>query len=145
MVGNRISQEWPIGDVLPNSANYRNSVDADHLAELVQSILMHGILVPLMVRRVGDGKSQVIAGDTRLLAAKEASKETVPVIVHEGEVTEDDVLAMNLAEQLLHKNPNPADTARGFDRLLKLSGLDKNNWPNGMGSAKAWCRSFGRC
>ncbi len=85
------------------------------ISELVGSVKVHGILQPLLVRKTLNGY-ELIAGERRLHAAKEAGLSEVPVIVKE--TAEPGVLEMALVENLQRKDLNPLEEALGYRRLI---------------------------
>src|SRR5580658_3216639 len=75
------STEVPIGAVVPNKRQPRSTFAEEPLQELAASIREFGILQPLLVRPIGEGKYELIAGERRLRAAKMAGLETVPILI----------------------------------------------------------------
>ena len=73
--------EISVAVIAPNRFQPRREFDEAALEELRESIARHGILQPLSVRAVGDGKYELIAGERRLRAARLAGRATVPVVV----------------------------------------------------------------
>jgi ParB family chromosome partitioning protein len=111
----------PIDQIVPNRLQPRNVFDAERLAELAQSIRTHGILQPLIVRRVHN-KYELVAGERRLRAAKVAGLDHIPAIVQD--LADDHLLEVSLIENIQREDLNPLEVAQAFDRLtreLKLS------------------------
>jgi ParB family chromosome partitioning protein len=86
----------------------------ERLAELAQSIRTHGIIQPLVVRRVAD-RYQLVAGERRWRAAKLAGVEHVPVVVRE--IPDERLLEITLIENIQREDLNPVETATAFERL----------------------------
>lgn len=99
----------------PNPFQPRHGYDADLLSELAQSIRQQGILQPIMVRPAGDDY-QIILGERRWRAAREAELETVPCIVQE--VDDHQALEMALIENLHREDLNAVDRARAYQQLV---------------------------
>ncbi|PTY05338.1 transcriptional regulator [Verrucomicrobia bacterium LW23] len=112
----------PVGDILPCPWQPRKVFAPEAIAELVESIRAHGILQPLIVRRTEGGagsgtsvKFELIAGERRLRASREAGLATVPVIVREA--TNEQVLELALVENIQRSNLNPMEEAEAYARL----------------------------
>jgi ParB family chromosome partitioning protein len=105
----------PIADVHPNPLQPRTVFDAAHLEELANSIEIHGIIQPLLVRRKG-ASYELIAGERRLRAAKLAGLVEVPAIVQD--YADDRILEIALIENIQREDLNPLEEAQGIQRLL---------------------------
>lgn len=99
------------------SSQPRKSFDEAALAELAESIRLHGIIQPLTVRKLSSGYYQIIAGERRWRAARLAGLREVPVVVVEA----DDRKAAELAmiENLQREDLNPMEEAAGFQTLIE--------------------------
>ena len=98
----------------------RQSMDADSLNELASSIAMHGVLQPLIVELVEDGKYSVKIGKRRLAASKLAGLDTVPVIILDAPMTPEDSLAKRLTENLHREDIDPIDEAEAYLNLKEM-------------------------
>ena len=107
----------PIAEVESNSAQPRKYFDDAALAELAESIRLHGIIQPLTVRKLSSGYYQIIAGERRWRAARLAGLKEVPVVVMEA----DDRKAAELAmiETLQREDLNPMEEALGYQALIQ--------------------------
>ena len=107
----------PIAEVESNSAQPRKYFDNAALAELAESIRLHGIIQPLTVRKLSSGYYQIIAGERRWRAARLAGLKEVPVVVMEA----DDRKAAELAmiENLQREDLNPMEEALGYQALIQ--------------------------
>ena len=107
----------PIAEVESNSAQPRKYFDDAALAELAESIRLHGIIQPLTVRKLSSGYYQIIAGERRWRAARLAGLKEVPVVVMEA----DDRKAAELAmiESLQREDLNPMEEALGYQALIQ--------------------------
>jgi len=108
--------ELKLKDIEPGE-NYRKHLGKAGMKELTASIKSHGVLQPIIVRKVGK-KYEVIAGHRRHLAATEAGLKTIPASI----VTADDAAALEISviENSQREDPNPMDEAQGFEKLLSL-------------------------
>lgn len=102
--------------IVPNRFQPRREFDEAALEELRESIARHGILQPLSVRAVGDGKYELIAGERRLRAARLAGRATVPVVVRTASDAE--MAEMALIENIQREDLNPIEEARAYEQLL---------------------------
>lgn len=100
----------------PNPLQPRRLFQNERLAELAQSIRAHGIVQPLVVRRVGD-RFQLVAGERRWRAAKLAEVQQVPVVIRE--IPDDRLLEISLIENIQREDLNPMETAHAFHRLTE--------------------------
>ena len=107
--------ELPTEQVFPNPDQPRTHMDEGHVTELADSIRKVGILQPILVRPHGTGY-QIVAGERRWRAAKEAGLERVPVRLMHADATES--LELALIENLQRQDLNPIEEARGYRRLL---------------------------
>ena len=119
----RYALQLPIADIKPNPEQPRRTFDPATLRELADSIRMHGILQPLLVRE-GLAGYELIAGERRLRAAEIAGLSEVPVIVHPGSGGRlEERLELALVENLQRTDLNAIEEARAIQRLLRDFGL----------------------
>jgi ParB family chromosome partitioning protein len=101
-----------------NEYQPRQRVDDGHLEELAQSIRAHGVIQPIVVRRVDGGSYEIIAGERRWRAARQAGLRRVPVVVREVEAqSRRDVLEMALIENIQRENLNAIEEGLAYRRL----------------------------
>lgn len=105
----------PINFLEPNPLQPRGVITADSLADLVDSIKVHGVMVPLTVAHTPAGY-QIIAGERRWRAAKAAGLTEVPVFIKE--TTPQGMLEMAIVENVQRTDLNAIDRAKSFDRLI---------------------------
>ncbi|MCX4963405.1 ParB/RepB/Spo0J family partition protein [Streptomyces sp. NBC_00654] len=109
--------EVPIGSITPNPRQPREVFDEDALAELVTSIKEVGLLQPVVVRKVGPDRFELIMGERRWRACREAGLERIPTIVR---ATDDEKLLLDALLENLHRAQlNPLEEAAAYDQLLK--------------------------
>jgi|GEM_PF-913475 ParB family transcriptional regulator, chromosome partitioning protein len=111
-------------DIKLSKTNPRRNVNEDELNELAESIKRHGILQPLIVRKIKDGY-EVVAGERRYRAALKANLEVLPVLIRE--LTNEEVIEIQIIENLQRKDVHPLDEAYGFHNLTNTS-LNVNNY-----------------
>ncbi|MFI6336126.1 ParB/RepB/Spo0J family partition protein [Streptomyces sp. NPDC050535] len=109
--------ELPLEFVTPNPRQPREVFDEDALAELVTSIKEVGLLQPVVVRQVGATRYELIMGERRFRACRDAGLEAIPAIVR---ATDDDKLLLDALLENLHRAQlNPLEEAAAYDQLLK--------------------------
>jgi len=114
-------EEVPLPLVSPNPFQPRRAFDEAELTDLANSVKTKGILQPILVRRLGDGGYELIAGERRWRAAKLAGLKKIPAIVRPA--TDAEAMEMALIENLQRKDLNPMEAARAYQRLMKEFGL----------------------
>lgn len=114
-------EEVPLPLVSPNPFQPRRAFDETELTDLANSVKAKGILQPILVRRLGDGGYELIAGERRWRAAKLAGLKKIPAIVRPA--TDAEAMEMALIENLQRKDLNPMEAARAYQRLMKEFGL----------------------
>jgi ParB family chromosome partitioning protein len=109
--------ELPLDSITPNPRQPREVFDEDALAELVTSIREVGLLQPVVVRQVGPRRYELIMGERRWRACREAGLDRIPTIVR---ATEDEKLLLDALLENLHRAQlNPLEEAAAYDQLLK--------------------------
>jgi len=114
-------RKLPIQHVAPNPNQPRRDFDQAALLELAQSIEREGIIQPIIVRAVGGGAYQIIAGERRWRAAKLANLTEVPVIVRTAD--DEQVLELAIIENIQREDLNPIELAHAFQRMATELGL----------------------
>lgn len=118
----------PVRSIRPNPAQPRKVFEQTGLQELAASILQHGILQPLSVRRVGTSY-ELIAGERRLRAAKIAGLEEVPCLLMSMDEGQSGIAA--LVENLQRRDLDFIEEAEGLSRLMQLGGSPRSRPPCG--------------
>ncbi|MFF8292663.1 ParB/RepB/Spo0J family partition protein [Streptomyces sp. NPDC016309] len=109
--------ELPVDSITPNPRQPREVFDEDALAELVTSIKEVGLLQPVVVRQLGPDRYELIMGERRWRACREAGLERIPAIVR---ATDDEKLLLDALLENLHRAQlNPLEEAAAYDQLLK--------------------------
>lgn len=124
----------PISQVQPALNQPRKRFEETALSDLADSIRTYGVIQPLTVRRLSSGYYQIIAGERRWRAAKEAGLKEVPAVVIEA----DDRKAAELAmiENLQREDLNPIEEARGYKVLMEDFGLTQEELSLRMGKSR---------
>jgi ParB family transcriptional regulator, chromosome partitioning protein len=127
--------EVPVNAVAPNPKQPRTRFDDDTIDSLAASIREVGILQPVIVRRAGDGRYELIAGERRLRAAKVAGLATIPVVLRDSE--DADVLREALIENIHREDLNPIEQAEAFRQLLEELGLKQEELADRVGVSRS--------
>jgi len=116
-----VPQMIDVDQIRPSRQQVRTRFDAEPLSELAESIRKHGVLQPLLVRRLMDGY-ELIAGERRWRAARMAGLAAVPAVVRK-DTQSDESLVLGLIENLQREDLDPIEEARGLHRLTEEFGL----------------------
>jgi len=110
-------ESLPVGSIVPNPNQPRVHFDEESMAELAASITEVGVLQPILVRAVGDGSYELIAGERRWRAARRAGLAVVPAIVR----TSDDLGSVEkaLVENLHREDLTPLEEAAAYQQLIE--------------------------
>lgn len=124
-----------LADIVANPAQPRRRFDAEALAELTESIRLHGILQPLLVRPLSNGRYEIVAGERRWRAAQAIPLHDVPVVIREL----DDAAAFEIAliENIQRADLNPIEEAEGFARLVRDYGHTQEALGKIVGKARS--------
>jgi ParB family transcriptional regulator, chromosome partitioning protein len=133
-VGGLKFEELPTSAIRSNARQPRRSFPEAGIKELAASIREVGILQPLVVRST-QGGFELIAGERRLRAAKEAGLDRVPVLIRQAEDNESVELA--LVENLQREDLNPLETAAAYQALMEGFGLTKEQLAHRLGKSRA--------
>ncbi|MCY6372263.1 nucleoid occlusion protein [Clostridium ganghwense] len=121
--------------IIPNAYQPRKYFNEETISELAQSIEAYGIIQPLSVRKIGELKYELVAGERRLRAAKKLELKQVPVIVIE--ITDRDSAAIALLENLQRENLNYLEEAEAYHNLLKEHNYTQEQLANVIGKKQS--------
>jgi len=119
--------------IFPNPYQPRKEFSDEKLAELAESIKIHGIIQPLLVREIS-GKYQLIAGERRLRAAKLAGLATAPVVIKE--LSDQAMMEIALVENIQRENLNPVEEAEAYRRLMNEFQLTQDDIAQKVGKSR---------
>lgn len=123
-----------VSAIRPNPYQPRQDFDETALDELAASIRQLGIIQPLTVRSLGDGRYELISGERRLRAARRAGLQKVPTYVREADTEE--MLEMAIVENIQRENLNPVEVALGYQRLIEEIGLTQEDVAHKVGKSR---------
>jgi ParB family chromosome partitioning protein len=127
--------ELPLDSIEPNPRQPREVFDEDSMAELVASIREVGVLQPVVVREVGPGRYQLIMGERRWRACREAGVSGVPAIIRE--TADDQLLRDALLENLHRQQLNPLEEAAAYQQLLAEFGATHDELADRIGRSRS--------
>lgn len=127
--------EIPVNSIEANEHQPRTSFDEEPLVSLAASIREVGVLQPILVRELGDGRYQLIAGERRWRAAKRVGLPSIPAIVRTA--TESERLEHALIENLHRQDLNPMEEASAYQQLLEEFGLTHEKLSARVGKSRA--------
>ena len=119
----------------PGRYQPRTGMDPDKLAELAASIRVHGVVQPVVVRRVGNERYEIIAGERRWRAAQQAGLAEVPVVVRE--IPDQAAIAIALIENIQREDLNPLEEAQALERLIDEFDLTHQAAADSIGRSRA--------
>ena len=124
-----------VDNIRPNPYQPRRNFDEEKIEELTQSIRLHGILQPLLVRNTGSDEYELIAGERRLRAATRAGLKSVPAIVRAAEAQE--TLEVAIIENVQREDISPVDAAIAYSRLAQEFGLTQEEIARRVGKSRS--------
>jgi len=123
-----------VSSIVPNPYQPRASIADDTLSDLVESIRSHGVIQPILVRRV-DRRFQIVTGERRWRAAKLAGKTNIPAIVVDR--SENEMLEWALLENIQREDLNAIEEARAYQTLLQEFGLSQEEVASRVGKKRS--------
>ncbi len=111
------AQEIAVELIDPNPYQTRRRINEDSLNELAESIRTSGVVQPVVVRPGPNGRFQLVAGERRWLASKQAGKTTIPAVVRQ--ISNEQAMEITIIENLQREDLNPMEQERAFERLSR--------------------------
>lgn len=133
-------REIPLESIDRNPYQTRSRFDEAALAELAGSIAATGVVQPILLRPLPNGRFQLIVGERRWLASKKAGKETIPAILRQ--VSDQQAMEITIVENLQRTDLNPMEQARAFDRLTRAFKLTQEQMAQRTGKDRASVANF---
>lgn len=121
-------------DIMPNRFQPREIFEDEALRELSASIREHGVIQPIIVRKVGD-KFEIIAGERRFRASQLAGKETIPALVRD--IDDKEAAKIALLENLQRKDLTPIEEAKTYQTILKLDNITQEELAQNLGKSQS--------
>ncbi len=131
----RMIKDLQVDSLLPNRYQPRRRFSEEPLEELSRSLREVGVIQPLIVRPLSDGKYEIVAGERRWRAAVMAGFSTVPAVVQQ--LTDSESLERALIENLQREDLNPLDTAEAYNTLIKQFSYTHDNLAQRIGQDRS--------
>ena len=125
----------PVGKLEPNRGQPRKNFDPEALQELTESIRLHGMITPITVRSTEGGYYQIIAGERRWRAARQAGLTEIPAYVLRAD--DQTVMELALIENLQRQDLNPMEEAEGYQTLMEEFGLTQEETAERVGKSRS--------
>ena len=138
-VPGRREVEIAIDEIRVNPYQPRKKFDAKALNELADSIKLHGIFTPLLVRKSVHGY-ELIAGERRLRAARQAGLKKVPAI--SVDFTDEQMMEISILENVQRENLNPIEEAAAYDSLIRRLGYTQEQLAQRVGKSREYCANM---
>ncbi len=133
-------RDIPVAQIDANPYQTRMRVDPEKLDELARSITANGVVQPIIVRPLPNGRFQLIAGERRWRASEKAGKTTVPSILRQ--VSDEQAMEMTIVENLQRADLNPMEQARAYDRLSRDFKMTQEQVAQRTGKDRATVANF---
>ena len=124
-----------ISEIEPNKDQPRTDFDDKALSELAESIALHGVLQPLLVRPLVYGGYQIVAGERRYRASRMAGLTEVPVVIRE--LDDKETMELALIENLQRENLTPIEEAKGYKTLMDTYGFTQEQVSSSVGKSRS--------
>ena len=125
----------PIASLRPGKYQPRTRMDEASLAELADSIRARGVIQPIVVRPVEEGRYEILAGERRWRAARMAGQDDVPALIRE--VPDEVALGIGLIENIQREDLNPIEEGNGLKRLIDEFKLTHEDVARAVGRSRA--------
>jgi ParB family chromosome partitioning protein len=132
--------EIPIDHIDRNPFQTRSQMNEEQLAELAASIIANGVVQPVLVRPLANGRFQMIAGERRWRASELAGKKTVPAILRQ--VSDEQAIEITIVENLQRADLNPMEQSRAYERLSREFHMTQEQMAVRTGKDRATVSNF---
>ncbi len=133
-------QTIPLDQIEVNPFQPRVNFDEDSLQELANSIRVHGVIQPISVRKVGQDKYQLIAGERRLRASKIAEKKEIPAFIRSA--NDQESLEIALIENIQREDLNAIEIAVNYKRLIDECSLNQDQLAERVGMKRSTVANY---
>jgi len=127
--------EIDMGLIVPNPNQPRKNFDPEALDDLAASIKVHGVIQPIVLNKLDDGKYLIIAGERRYRASKVAGLKTIPAIVKN--YTDKQIKEISIIENLQREDLNPIEAARAIKQLMEEYNLTQETVSERIGKSRS--------
>jgi ParB family chromosome partitioning protein len=123
-----------VNKIIPNRYQPRQQFDEDSLKELSESIAKNGVIQPVLVSEMGDGRYELVAGERRLRAAKMAGLMEIPAVVRS--FTEEQRIEFALIENIQREDLNPVEVAQAYKEIMERMKLTQEELADHIGKSR---------
>lgn len=127
-------RKLPVDQIVPNRLQPRTVFDEEKIRGLAESIREQGVIQPLIVSPMADGRYELIAGERRLRASRMAGLEEVPVVIKK--VDDEGLLAISIIENIQREDLNPIEEARAYQELIGQFGCTQEDVAKKLGKSR---------
>ncbi len=132
--------EIPVAQIEVNKYQPREDFDKEALDELAQSIKTYGLIQPITVRRITDNEYELISGERRLRASKEAGLKVIPAYIRIAD--DQDMLEMSLVENIQREDLNAIEIAQSYERMVQELGLNHDEISDKVGKKRSTVSNY---
>ncbi len=125
----------PVAAIEPHPDQPRRHFDEETLGELAESISRRGVIQPVIVRPIAEGRYQLVAGERRWRAAQKAQLHEIPALIRD--LADGDVMALALIENVQREDLNPVEEARAYQRLAEHDELPQSEIGRLVGKSRS--------
>lgn len=134
-------QNIPLKEIKPNPYQPRKIFDTKAINELRDSIKIHGVLQPIILRNTAKGY-EIVVGERRFRATKEAKLKEIPAVVRD--LTEEEMMELSVIENLQREDLSPLEEAESYQFLMKKLGLTQVKLAERVGKSRPYIANFVR-
>ncbi|MBF2366278.1 ParB/RepB/Spo0J family partition protein [Listeria seeligeri] len=134
-------QNVPLKEIKPNPYQPRKIFDTKAINELRDSIKIHGVLQPIILRNTAK-EYEIVVGERRFRAAKEAKLKEIPAVVRD--LTEEEMMELSVIENLQREDLSPLEEAESYQFLMKKLGLTQAKLAERVGKSRPYIANFVR-
>ena len=138
--GSSTIKEIDLNKILPNPNQPRRDFDEESLRELSDSIAEIGIVQPITLRKMDDGTFQIIAGERRWRASKQAGKQSIPAYIRTAD--DENVMEMALIENIQREDLNSVEIALAYQHLLEQYHLTQEKLSERIGKNRTTITNY---
>lgn len=124
-----------VDEIRPNENQPRKTFDPEKITELADSIRENGVIQPIVVRKTGD-YYEIVAGERRWRAAREAGLKEIPCAVRE--LTDEQHMLFAIIENMQREDLNPVEEAQGLERMISTFGLTQEEVSKSVGKSRPY-------
>lgn len=124
-----------INDIRPNENQPRKTFNEEKIAELADSILEHGLIQPIVVRKKDVGY-EIVAGERRYRAARKAELKSIPCLIRE--LTDEQNMLLAIIENMQREDLNPIEEAQAIEKMIKTYGLTQEQVSKSLSKSRPY-------